>query len=150
MPVNAPGGRGTRPGGRLCWSGVSGCPIVRRMGRPPLGDSGRTKTGSTKLTRREVDELERRYGTVHSGLRAAVDSLLHAPSAGKATKRPKTVKAAVAESPSLPAGPTPQAVAPCRIHRAYKVVDRWFDKGQEWSRKRCADCGTEVVVPDHG
>lgn len=121
-------------------------------GRPSLGRSGRTVPGSTKLTAIEAEILKARHGTIHSGLRAALDAYLtdvgSKPHKVKATKATKKVSPIVLEVPA--AVPPVEAPARCRVHRNYRVINRWVDRGQQWTTKRCEDCGFELTALDHG
>lgn len=116
------------------------------MGRPPLGKAGRTKVGSLKLTQLEEEALVAVYGTVNAGLRVAVDQLL-------VSKVHRTrAKASSVPQPATekPAASLEQVSVPrCRIHPEWKVVHRWVDRGQEFTRKRCTTCGFEVEGLDH-
>lgn len=122
------------------------------MPRPALGRQARTVVGSTKITAIEKDLLEKQYGTVHAGLRVALNAYLAGE--GSVKKAPAKKKLKEVPEPAQVPVPEPAAVAegvvPCRIHRNYKVIRRWVDRGQDWTLKRCADCGTEVTVLDHG
>lgn len=122
--------------------------MVGRMVRPSLGDAARNRTGSTKVSRTEERVLEARYGTVHSGLRVALDALLaQQPAPKKRKKSPgEAAIAAAVETPVVPAG----VVAPCRIHSDFKVIKRWAEKGVDWTTRRCGVCGFEISRPDRG
>jgi hypothetical protein len=122
--------------------------MVGPMVRPSLGDAARNKVGSTKVSAIEERALIERYGTVHSGLRAALDQLLaqQAPAKRKKRSAPEAAVAAAIETPAVPAG----VVTPCRIHREFKVVKRWAEQGVDWTTRRCTVCGHEVSRPDRG
>lgn len=115
------------------------------MARPALGRQARTVVGSTKISALEKEILEQRYGTVHAGLRIALDQLVTQP-----VKRSKKANFSEKSEPIPTPVEAPAGVVPCRIHRHYKVVRRWVDRGQEWTLKRCEDCGFENTVLDHG
>jgi hypothetical protein len=127
-------------------------PYGGAMGRPALGDAARNVVGSTKVSKIEERALIERYGTVHAGLRAGVDLLMTQNAPRKRPKKGSTA-AAVAELAAEWAeveAEAPTGVVPCRIHRNFKVTRRWVEKGQDWTTRRCADCGHEVSRPDHG
>lgn len=115
------------------------------MGRPALGQAARNQTGSTKVSANEQRVLIARYGTVHAGLRAALDQLLGQPAPVKKRKKSAPEMAVAASEVDAPAG-----VVPCRIHRNYKVIRRWAESGVDWTTRRCQDCGFEISRPDHG
>lgn len=98
------------------------------MGRPSLGKSARTRTGSTKISRAEESALEARFGTVHRGLRVALDQLLAGGS----------VVVDVG-------GAREDAEKQCRIHDEWVEEERWYDQGLEMVRKRCTVCGYTTV-----
>jgi hypothetical protein len=118
------------------------------MGRPSLGQQAKTIRVTTKISAREKAALEAAHGTVYLGLRAALDAYLVQPQRKKKPKAPVVPAEPVQQVPE-PVAPA-AGVVPCRIHRSYRVVRRWVDRGQEWTLKRCEDCGTEVTVLDHG
>lgn len=63
------------------------------MSRKSLGDAGRTKTRTVKVTGHEETYLKRNYGSVSAGLRAGLDCLLPASvnSPGRAARPEKVV-----------------------------------------------------------
>jgi hypothetical protein len=84
-------------------------------------------TGSTKISRVEEAALESAYGTVHRGLRVALDQLF------------------VGGSVLVDVGGRREDVPECRIHPAWEEKARWFDQGVELVRKACTVCGHESV-----
>lgn len=119
------------------------------MGRPSLGQQAKTIRVTTKISAREKALLEARYGTVYAGLRAALEKELAQPAKRKKSAPKEEVPAPVVDVVPEPVEPA-AGVVRCRVHKNYRVVRRWVDRGQEWTLKRCADCGTEVTVLDHG
>ena len=113
---------------------LSGLPVILgHMGRPSLGAAGRTVRANTKISANEERALVARFGTVHKGLRAALDAYLGVQ-AGPKSKIEHIV--ATQDTLGQPA---------CRVHRSYREVRRYFEQGTEYVEKECADCGTRTT-----
>jgi hypothetical protein len=121
------------------------------MGRPSLGQAGRTVTASTKISKIEEAALIARHGTVHSAMRHALDFYMTAgvkaidgaPSDWDDTvRRPnhEPDPADVAHAAKY-AHLDEAEVAPCRIHKSWVLVKEWMDAGQRYELKQCMDCG---------
>lgn len=118
------------------------------MGRPPLGNSGRTVTGSTKITLTERDELVTRNGTVHRGMRKALDLYLNTyggirPALADAARQSRELPDEAGTSHSQATLTT--LCSP--IHRGMAETRRWLDKGMTYVERTCSDCGLVVVRP---
>ena len=94
-----------------------------------MGDSARVRVASTKISKIEERALRERYGTVHKGVRVAIDRLLQLPTG-------ESLSAAV--SAVREDAPTPHR------HREWTEISRWYDQGTEYVRKVCT-CGFETV-----
>ncbi len=177
-----------RPAKRAALPGpVSGQPVILgAMGRPSLGAAAKTIVGNTKITADEQAALTTRFGSVHRGLRAALDAHLSGRSkiggvpilagAGASrtvvanTKISKNEQATlVARHGSVHAGlrtaldemvdkhAKPQGdvlvftqdtlveTGRCRVHKSYREIRRYYELGVEYVEKECADCGTRTT-----
>lgn len=104
------------------------------MGRPSLGAAGRTITGSVKISANERRALEVRAGTVHAGLRNAIDAYL-----GVHNRTAKTEEQVHLQE-------TLDGVSTkCRVHRSWVELRHFYDKGDQFVERRCADCGETTV-----
>lgn len=108
------------------------------MGRPPLGNAGRTITGSTKLTADESAWLVQRDGTVHRGLRRALD--LYRNTNGVLAIAPDPISAQPSKVPVGTIHTQEPLTSRCRIHD-YGNPRVFMDKGQPYAEKTCLACG---------
>lgn len=113
-------------------------------GRPSLGEQARTLRQSTKISAEEKRWLEAEYGTAHTGLRVALDTL-KANKLGAKAKRPKAsgTKPVIAARPVVPVD-NDGAPVRCRIHREWETLDEYYAQGVKMREKRCTKCGFVV------
>lgn len=112
-------------------------------GRPSLGEQARTLRQSTKISAAEKRWLEDEYGTAHTGLRVALDTLKAQRTGAPKVKRPKVVKNEPVPRPVVPVQPDGTPVR-CRIHRSWVTLDEYYAQGIKMREKRCEACGFVV------
>lgn len=129
-----------------------------------MGDQARTLQKGTKISREEMRWLEGLHGSVHAGLRvaldrykvqvlsasddAATDAYLEALDARAVQlTEPAPVKVKRVPAEPRPVVPVDDDGTPirCRIHRAWDIIDEFYDKGVAMREKRCTACGFIVV-----
>lgn len=116
------------------------------MGRPPLGNAGRTVTGSTKLTADESAWLVQRDGTVHRGLRRALE--LYQNTNGVLMRIPDSTSAQPTTVPRGTVHTQEPLTGRCRIHD-YGDPRVFMDKGQTYAEKTCRTCGYTTTGVAH-
>jgi hypothetical protein len=118
--------------------------VVQVAGRPSLGEQARTLRQSTKISAAEKRWLEEEYGTAHTGLRVALDTLkAQRGDAPKIRRAPKVVKATPVARPVVPVQADGTPVR-CRIHRSWVTLDEYYAQGIKMREKRCEACGFVV------
>lgn len=113
------------------------------MGRPRLHEHARTVNASLKITAVEKSALVDAYGSVHKGLRAALDAALTGtpPRKKRTTRRTKAPAPPVVEPTATEVEHQPTLTAPCRVHQAYTETSREISHGMLYITKTCGDCG---------
>lgn len=113
-------------------------------GRPSLGEQARTLRQSTKISAEEKRWLETEYGTAHTGLRVALDTLKAQRLGVAKIRRPKPAhKPTIQPRPVVPVDGDGTPVR-CRIHRSWATLDEYYAQGIKMREKRCETCGFVV------